>query len=283
MTSDGLGSNSSFQFSSLSANLNKILLNSIDFEEKNIINTNSSSLNSSSILSDDNKIGIQNTKKDMKKLVHANSNFSYSNDDSNCSNFDSSDFFKTENAGPLFQNSNEKSFSSFSCSYNNSSTNDSIENNKKHDIFYKNNLTSPLKTKKKHHTDSYNKNNSNNKSSSNNSNGFTNLTLGTNIFNSNPASNHTNKLMNNDESIMTNYTSIEKLAVLKPQSKDYILCFDTSSIDQNSSCTSNDAAFNYNISTSPDNLFSDSEIIQNSSKRNFFAKFLVIENFFIIN
>jgi hypothetical protein len=260
-------------------------LNSIDFEEKNIMNTNSSSLNSSSILSDGNKNCIQNTKKDIKMLVHTNSNFSYSNDDSNCSNFDSSDFFKTENAGPLFQNSNEKSFSSFSCSYNNSSTNDSIENNKKHDIFYKNNLTSPLKAKKKHHTESYNKNssnnnnnNNNNKSSSNNSNGFTNLTLGTNIFNSNPASNHTNKLINNDESIMTNYTSIEKLAVLKPQSKDYILCFDTSSIDQNSSCTSNDAAFNYNISTSPDNLFSDSEIIQNSSKR-IFVKYFVTETF----
>jgi hypothetical protein len=33
-----------------------------------------------------------------------------------------------------------------------------------------------------------------------------------------------------NESINTNYTSIEKLEILKPQSKDYILCFDTSSI-----------------------------------------------------
>ena len=42
-----------------------------------------------------------------------------------------------------------------------------------------------------------------------------------------------------DESI-TNFTSIEKLSILKPQSKDYILCFDTSSIDQNSSFASID-------------------------------------------
>ena len=79
---------------------------------------------------------------------------------------------------------------------------------------------------------------------------------------------------------MTNYTSIEKLAVLKPQSKDYILCFDTSSIDQNSSCTSNDVAFNYNISNTQENLFSDSELIQNSSKSSMLFKFLYIYKIF---
>ncbi len=70
----------------------------------------------------------------------------------------------------------------------------------------------------------------------------------------------------NEESIMTNYTSIEKLAVLKPQSNDYILYFDTSSIDQNSSCASNDIDFDYNISNAHGNFFSDSELIQNSSE-----------------
>jgi hypothetical protein len=65
---------------------------------------------------------------------------------------------------------------------------------------------------------------------------------------------------------MTNYTSIEKLAVLKPQSNDYILYFDTSSIDQNSSCASNDIDFDYNISNAHGNFFSDSELIQNSSE-----------------
>jgi hypothetical protein len=50
----------------------------------------------------------------------------------------------------------------------------------------------------------------------------------------------------NDESMNTNYTSIEKLAILKPQSKDYILCFDTSSIDQNSTNDLNDC-FNFNL------------------------------------
>lgn len=43
-----------------------------------------------------------------------------------------------------------------------------------------------------------------------------------------------------NESLTTNYKSIEKLEVLKPQSKDYILCFDTSSIDNSSSIESND-------------------------------------------
>ena len=45
-------------------------------------------------------------------------------------------------------------------------------------------------------------------------------------------------LLNTNESITTNYTSIEKLPILKPQSKDYILCFDTSSIDQSASILS---------------------------------------------
>jgi len=43
---------------------------------------------------------------------------------------------------------------------------------------------------------------------------------------------------NNNNNTDLNYTSIEKLDILKPQSKDYILCFDTSSIEQNSSCAS---------------------------------------------
>ena len=51
---------------------------------------------------------------------------------------------------------------------------------------------------------------------------------------------------NNDESMSANYTSIEKLAILKPQSKDYILCFDTSSIDQNSTNDLNEC-FNFNL------------------------------------
>lgn len=45
----------------------------------------------------------------------------------------------------------------------------------------------------------------------------------------------------NNESLIANYESIEKLAILKPQSKDYILCFDTSSID-NSNNNNNSAA-----------------------------------------
>ena len=49
------------------------------------------------------------------------------------------------------------------------------------------------------------------------------------------------KTKNND----FNYTSIEKLDILKPQSKDYILCFDTSSIDQNSSVASDQDENNF--------------------------------------
>ena len=47
---------------------------------------------------------------------------------------------------------------------------------------------------------------------------------------------------NTNESITTNYMSMEKYeSILKPQSKDYILCFDTSSIiDHNSSVNSTD-------------------------------------------
>lgn len=144
-------SNSSFQFTSLSADLNKILLNSIEFDDKKTINTNSS-LNSQSNVSNP-KNSIQNK----EILMHANGNFSYSNDDSD------SDFLNTENE-PLFKNI-DKSFSSFSCSYNNSSSNenDSIENNKKNDILCNNNLT-PLTNKKKpfgkHKNTSNNKNES---------------------------------------------------------------------------------------------------------------------------
>jgi len=56
----------------------------------------------------------------------------------------------------------------------------------------------------------------------------------------------------------TCYTSIEKLAIIKPQSKDYILCFDTSSIDQNSTSTSCDLN---NLA----NLLSASEILNSNS------------------
>ena len=149
ITNDGMESNSSFQFTSLSADLNKILLNSIEFDDKKTINTNSS-LNSQSNVSNP-KNSIQNK----ELLVHANSNFSYSNDDSD------SDFLNTENE-PLFKNI-DKSFSSFSCSYNNSSNNDGIENNKKNDNLHNNNLT-PLTNKKKpfdkHKNSSNNKNES---------------------------------------------------------------------------------------------------------------------------
>lgn len=45
--------------------------------------------------------------------------------------------------------------------------------------------------------------------------------------------------LQNNITSTTNFTSIEKLELIKPQSKDYILCFDTSSIiDQNSSDSS---------------------------------------------
>lgn len=43
----------------------------------------------------------------------------------------------------------------------------------------------------------------------------------------------------NNESLIANYESIEKLALLKPQSKDYILCFDTSSIDNSNNNNNN--------------------------------------------
>lgn len=51
-------------------------------------------------------------------------------------------------------------------------------------------------------------------------------------------SNENNTTNQHNESL--NYKSIEKLPILKPQSKDYILCFDTSSIDNSSSLVSND-------------------------------------------
>lgn len=53
----------------------------------------------------------------------------------------------------------------------------------------------------------------------------------------------------NNESLIANYESIEKLAILKPQSKDYILCFDTSSID-NSNHNNNNNNSNGNGSES---------------------------------
>jgi hypothetical protein len=64
--------------------------------------------------------------------------------------------------------------------------------------------------------------------------------------------------LNINESMTTCYTSIEKLAIIKPQSKDYILCFDTSSIDQNSTNTSCDLN---NLA----NLLSASEILEMKS------------------
>ncbi len=63
----------------------------------------------------------------------------------------------------------------------------------------------------------------------------------------------------NDKSVSNNiqndlnYTSIEKLDILKPQSKDYILCFDTSSIEQNSSCASDSDNLLHSHSTSKKN------------------------------
>ena len=188
------------------------------------------------------KSDVANNAKKNFLEAHANTNFSYSND----SNLNTSEIFKVDNNSPFFQNI-EKSSSSFSCSYNNSSSNnESIEKAECKKNFYNTSLThmcckkNPLGSYKKQ-LDTCNC-----------------LTI--------TSASITNTNKNNDESIMTNYTSIEKLAVLKPQSKDYILCFDTSSIDQNSSCTSNDAAFNFNISTTHENLLSDSDLIQNSSE-----------------
>jgi hypothetical protein len=101
----------------------------------------------------------KNSTQNKELLMHASGNFSYSN-----SNDDSdSDFLNTENE-PLFKII-DKSFSSFSCSYNNSSNNDNdgIENKKQNDILYNNNLT-PLTNKKKpfgkHKNTSNNKNES---------------------------------------------------------------------------------------------------------------------------
>ena len=56
-----------------------------------------------------------------------------------------------------------------------------------------------------------------------------------------------NKNLLNDNNDESNYASFEKLALLKPQSKDYILCFDTSSIDQSSSIASNEDINNINL------------------------------------
>jgi hypothetical protein len=54
------------------------------------------------------------------------------------------------------------------------------------------------------------------------------------IVGENKLDNDNLKSNRNDESTNTNYTSIEKLEIIKPQSKDYILCFDTSSLDHSS-------------------------------------------------
>lgn len=76
-------------------------------------------------------------------------------------------------------------------------------------------------------------------------------------FPSNPGPNLDTKLKNKSAQNESNYTSIEKLAILKPQSKDYILCFDTSSIDQTSSVTSNE---NLAQATNDQNKNKDSSI-----------------------
>lgn len=76
-------------------------------------------------------------------------------------------------------------------------------------------------------------------------------------FPSNPGPSLDTKLKNKSAQNESNYTSIEKLAILKPQSKDYILCFDTSSIDQTSSVTSNE---NLDQATSDQNKNKDSSI-----------------------
>jgi hypothetical protein len=78
------------------------------------------------------------------------------------------------------------------------------------------------------------------------------------IGNSQTISNGMLQCLNINESMTTCYTSIEKLAIIKPQSKDYILCFDTSSIDQTSSNTSCDLN---NLA----NLLSASEILNSNS------------------
>ena len=113
----------------------------------------------------------------------------------------------------------------------------------------------------------------NNSTNSSNFNNESNLDSSSSISFNHPSNNNNNtnnnnnrlmiqkaKISNQDESINTNYPSIEKLAIIKPQSKDYILCFDTSSIDQNST---NDS-FDKNIipsTTKANSLFNKSELI----------------------
>jgi hypothetical protein len=107
----------------------------------------------------------------------------------------------------------------------------------------------------------------NNSTNSSNFNNESNLDSSSSISFNNPSNN--NRLMvqkvkisYQDESINTNYPSIEKLAIIKPQSKDYILCFDTSSIEQNSTNDSFDKNIVPAIQTTPtNNLFNKSELI----------------------
>lgn len=84
-------------------------------------------------------------------------------------------------------------------------------------------------------------------------------------FSFNQTKSDTKLELNNPHNITntTNYTSIEKLEIIKPQSKDYILCFDTSSlIDQNSSIETSNEALNFK------NLVSDNKIATNRSLTN---------------
>ena len=72
------------------------------------------------------------------------------------------------------------------------------------------------------------------------------------------------KLKNKSAQNELNYTSIEKLAILKPQSKDYILCFDTSSLDHTSSVTSQENLAQ--TSSEPKSKDSSIEVGADSSK-----------------
>ncbi|CAF0714809.1 unnamed protein product [Brachionus calyciflorus] len=54
----------------------------------------------------------------------------------------------------------------------------------------------------------------------------------------------------------TNFTSLEKLELIKPQSKDYILCFDTSSIIDNNSSSSSSNDLN-DLNNNNGNIFND--------------------------